>query len=84
MSNKNTVEKTAKKVPAKANGMKKKFNLVKVFKDMWAELKKVTWLSRKELIRQSIVVVVFVVIFSVVIGIMDWGLSALLRLIIGA
>ena len=83
MSNKNTVEKAAKKVPTKTAG-KKKFNLVKVFMDMWAELKKVTWLSRKELIRQSIVVVVFVVIFSVVIGVMDWGLSALLRLVIGA
>ncbi len=83
MSNKNTVEKTAKKVPAK-NPDKKKFNLVKTFKDMWSELKKVTWLSKNELIRQSIVVVVFVVLFSVVIGVMDWALSALLRLIIGA
>ena len=84
MSNKNAVEKVAKKAPAKNSDKKKKFNLVKTFKDMWSELKKVTWLSKKELIRQSIVVVVFVVIFSVVIGIMDWGLSALLRLVIGA
>ena len=49
---------------------------------MWAELKKVTWPSRTDLIRQSTVVIVFVLILTVVVGLMDYVLSNLLRLII--
>ena len=74
---------TDKKAPPnKSDSGKKRFNLVKTFKDMWAELKKVTWPSRKDLIRQSTVVIVFVLILTVVVGLMDYVLSNLLRLII--
>ena len=52
------------------------------FKEMFYELKKVTWPSRKDLIRQSTVVIVFVLILTVVVGLMDYVLSNLLRLII--
>ena len=52
------------------------------FKMMYHELKKVTWPSRKDLIRQSTVVIVFVLILTVVVGLMDYVLSNLLRLII--
>lgn len=83
MSDKNKVAKTTdKKAAAKKSEKKRKFNIVKTFKDMWAELKKVTWPSRKELIRQSVVVVVFVLILTIVVGLMDAGLSALLKLVI--
>ena len=51
-------------------------------KEMIAELKKVTWPSKKDLIRQSTVVVVFVLILTVLVGLIDTGLSALLKLII--
>ena len=56
--------------------------IVKTFKDMWAEIKKVTWPSKKELVRQSTVVIMFVLLLTVIVGLMDWGLSALLKLII--
>ena len=83
MSDKNKVAKTAdKKAVAKKSEKKRKFNIVKTFRDMWAELKKVTWPSKKELIRQSVVVVVFVLILTIVVGLMDAGLSALLKLVI--
>ena len=52
------------------------------FLNMKHELKKVTWPSRKDLIRQSTVVIVFVLILTVVVGLMDYVLSNLLRLII--
>ena len=52
------------------------------FREMVGELKKVTWPSRKDLIRQSTVVIVFVLILTVVVGLMDYVLSNLLRLII--
>lgn len=84
MAEKKAVAKTTDKKAAakKSDSGKKRFNLVKTFKDMWAELKKVTWPSRKDLIRQSTVVIVFVLILTVVIGLMDYVLSNLLRLII--
>ncbi len=83
MSDKNKVAKTTdKKAVAKKSDKQRKFNIVKTFKDMWAELKKVTWPSKKELIRQSVVVVVFVLILTIVVGLMDAGLSALLKLVI--
>lgn len=84
MSEKKTVAKTTDKkaVAKKSENKKKRFNPVKTFKDMWAELKKVTWLSKKDLIRQSTVVIVFVLILTVIVGLMDAGLSALLKLII--
>ena len=70
------------KSSGKIENKKFKFNLVKTFKDMWAELKKVTWPSKKDLIRHSLVVIVFVLILTVFVGLIDAGLSALLRLII--
>ena len=83
MSDKNKVAKTTdKKAVAKKSEKKRKFNIVKTFRDMRAELKKVTWPSKKELIRQSVVVVVFVLILTIVVGLMDAGLSALLKLVI--
>ena len=84
MAEKKAVAKTTDKKAAakKSDSGKKRFNLVKTFKDMWAELTKVTWPSRKDLIRQSTVVIVFVLILTVVVGLMDYVLSNLLRLII--
>lgn len=83
MPEKNKVAKPPdKKAPAKKSEKKSKFHPVKTFKEMWSELKKVTWPSKKDLIRQSTVVVVFVLILTVLVGLIDTGLSALLKLII--
>lgn len=83
MPEKNKVAKTPdKKAAAKKSEKKSKFHPVKTFKEMWSELKKVTWPSKKDLIRQSTVVVVFVLILTVLVGLIDTGLSALLKLII--
>ena len=83
MPEKNKVAKTPDtKAAAKKSEKKSKFHPVKTFKEMWSELKKVTWPSKKDLIRQSTVVVVFVLILTVLVGLIDTGLSALLKLII--
>lgn len=84
MAEKKEVAKTSDKkaVAKKPDSGKKKFNLIKTFKDMWSELKKVSWPSRKDLIRHSVVVIVFVLILTILIGLMDTGLSALLKLVI--
>ena len=83
MPEKNKVAKTPdKKAAAKKSEKKSKFHPVKTFKEMWSELKKVTWPSKKDLIRQSTVVVVFVLNLTDLVGLIDTGLSALLKLII--
>ncbi len=52
------------------------------FKDMWSELKKVTWPTKNKLVTYSIAVLVFMVAVMVVIGLLDMGASALIRLLV--
>lgn len=60
-------------------------NLVKrigaAFKNMWRELRKVTWPSREKLINYSVIVVVFIAFMMVIIGLLDLGASQLVNLI---
>ena len=83
MAEKKAVAKTTDKkaVAKKSDSGKKRFNLVKTFKDMWAELKKVTWPSRKELVNYTLVVIAFMVATGIIIGLIDAGASALIQLI---
>lgn len=50
---------------------------------MKAELKKVIWPTRKELINYTTVVIVMCVVVALVVWIIDSGLNKLLSLIIG-
>lgn len=52
------------------------------FVNMWRELKKVTWPSRKDLINYTTVVVLFMVFMSIVIGLLDLGATSLVNLLI--
>ena len=79
-----------KKDKAKAAASKKtrKFDLKKTavaighfFRDVFFELKKVTWPTRKEFVSYSIAVLVFVLIFGAIIFAMDQLLFLGLRLI---
>ena len=60
-------------------------NLVKkigsAFKNMWRELRKVTWPTREKLVNYSTIVVLFIVFMMVVIGLLDLGASQLVNLI---
>ena len=51
------------------------------FKNMWRELRKVTWPSREKLVNFSTIVVLFIVFMMVVIGLLDTGASQLVNLI---
>jgi preprotein translocase subunit SecE len=46
------------------------------------ELKKVTWPSRKETIGSTAVVIILVIIVSAFLGLVDMGLSSLIRLVL--
>ena len=54
----------------------------KPFKNMYYELKKVTWPSKQKLISYSILVLLFMLFMGVVIGLLDMGASALIKLLI--
>ncbi len=54
------------------------------FKDMYAELKKVTWPTKKEMINYTLVVLAFMAIMGVVIGLLDAGAAWLVSVLISA
>lgn len=56
--------------------------IAKPFKNMWYELKKVTWPSKRKLIVCSVTVLVFMLFMGIVIGLLDMGASALVKLLV--
>ncbi len=54
------------------------------FKNMWHELKKVTWPTREKLVNYSVIVVLFMLFMMVIIGLLDTGASQLVSLIMNA
>ena len=52
------------------------------FKEMFFELKKVTWPTKKDMINYSIVVLVFIVIMGVIIGEIDLRAGKLVELLV--
>ncbi len=51
------------------------------FRNMWFELKKVSWPSKQKLINCSIIVLVFMLCMGIVIGLFDMGGTALVKLL---
>jgi preprotein translocase subunit SecE len=47
--------------------------------EAWQELKKVTWPNRKETVGTTIVVIILVILISGYLGLVDMGLSALVK-----
>ena len=56
--------------------------IANAFKNMAAELKKVAWPSRKDLVNYSIVVISFVVALAVIVGLLDTASSFLVKQLI--
>ena len=57
-------------------------NIATPFKNMWHELKKVTWPTRKEWLNCTLIVLAFMVFMGIIIGLLDLGSSKLIQLII--
>lgn len=66
----------------KSEGNGKIAQLRDFFEESKAELKKVTWPSRKETIATSIAVIVLTIVMSVYLGIVDLGLSKIVEFIL--
>ena len=67
---------------AKKKNKKQRRSVGRFFKDIFAELKKVTWPTRKDLISYSLAVLAFIVVMAIVVGAIDLGLGALFDLIV--
>ena len=63
--------------PQAAGVARKRNRFVGFFISIWAELKKVTWPSRQETLRLSLMVLLLCVVVGVVLGLLDWGFSSL-------
>ena len=50
------------------------------FKNMWHELRKVTWPTKEKLVNYTIIVVLMMVFLMVIIGLLDIGASSLIKL----
>jgi len=60
------------------------FEKVKIFlKEAKVELKKVTWPTPKQTLASTSVVIIVVVIVSIFLGIVDFGISKIIRLTLG-
>ena len=55
--------------------------IARPFKNMWHELRKVTWPSRPDVVKYSLIVLAFMVFMGVVIGLLDLGSTALVKVI---
>lgn len=51
------------------------------FRELKAELKRITWPSKKDIKKSTATVITFCVIFMILIGIMDLGFGRLFKLI---
>ena len=69
--------------PVKLCGLKNMEKVTKFLKEVVAELRKVTWPSKDELIGSTIVTIVVSVIVAVFIGIVDRILTLLIQTIFG-
>ncbi len=68
---------------AKASGEKNIFGKsIQFLREVRAELKKVTWPSRKQTFGSTAVVIVLVMIISFYLGLVDTGLSSLIRIVL--
>ena len=78
---------SASKTEVKKQSKSKKDNIFKKigrkFKEVFSELKKVTWPDFKTVVKQTSVVLGVVVLFLVVITLMDFGLGELFKLVTG-
>ena len=68
---------TTNNVPVKP----KKTSLMKFFRETKSELKKVSWPTKKQLLHNTLIIVVFIAIATIILSILDVGFSWLFSVI---
>ena len=59
----------------------KKTNMVRFFREVKAELKKVSWPSREQLVHNTVIIIAFIAIAAILLSVLDLGFSKLIGLI---
>jgi len=68
-------------VPKEAK-ISQRFSIIRYLKETRAELRKVTWPSREEAIRLTLVVITTILVMAIVLGLLDYIYSKIIDLII--
>ncbi len=74
----------AKKKAAKEKKKQGRRGIIRWFKDIISELKKVTWPSRKDLFNYTLAVIAVIAVAAILVGAIDFGLGRLFRLVMGS
>ena len=70
----------AENTEKKPNFFKRMFaKIAKFWRDYGSEMKKVVWMSWKDVRKNTVLVVIAVIIISVVIGLLDYGFNNAIR-----
>lgn len=62
---------------AEKNTSAKKGGIVKFFRETKAELKKVTWPTKKQLVHNTLIILVFIIITAIILSALDLGFAKL-------
>lgn len=54
----------------------------KFLRDAWDELKLVSWLTRNQMLASTWLVILFVIVFAVYVGLLDWIIGRAFRIFI--
>lgn len=84
MSEKEKKTTDAKKSSSKKDGLSFWDKVKRFFREYKSEIKKISWPTFKEVVKNSAVTLVFVLIIGVVIWLFDWGASSLRNIAIDA
>ncbi|MEW6557373.1 MAG: preprotein translocase subunit SecE [Elusimicrobiota bacterium] len=57
--------------------------MIQFVKEAIEELKKVTWLGRKEVLASTVVIAILIIIVAIFIGLVDFILSMVVRWLLG-
>ncbi len=61
--------------------LKQKKSLLKFFRESKAEMKKVTWPSKEQLIHNTVVILVFIAVVTIILSALDIGFSKLFQML---
>jgi len=62
---------------------KREISVIRYFRETRAELRKVTWPTREQATRLTLIVLAVVVFMAALLGVIDYVFAALFRLIVG-
>lgn len=56
---------------------------LKIFPEVWTELRKVVWPSRRDATRLTVTILIIVIVVAIILGSIDYGFLKLISLFIG-